>query len=138
MNELTPWIIFNKHHCRGDRFCGYISKLDGDIGLFVSLDGDIDGIVHLGDLDWVIAAEDAIQRYRVDDLVETVILKIEPERQRVSLGIKQLKPNPRKDSDGEPPAPPLPVGPKLPGGPELGATAAILDRTSRLRPSHQL
>jgi len=92
--------------------------------LFVSLDGEIDGIVHLGDLDWVIAAEDSIQRYSVGELVETTILKIEPERQRVSLGIKQLRRNPRKGDDMGP-MDPLPVKPRLPNNPGRGATEQL-------------
>ena len=70
MDELEPWILFSKHRSVGDRFSGYISRIDGEIGLFISLDGEIDGIVHLADLDWVILSEDAIQRYQVGVLVE--------------------------------------------------------------------
>ena len=107
MNSVAsdPWETFSHTHRRGERVTLTISRVVGDIGLFLDLDGGIDGIVHLGDIDWRVPGEQAIGRYSVGDSVEVVVLAIEVERQRVSLGIKQLVIDPRSNPSGDPDAP---------------------------------
>ncbi|MFZ4654799.1 MAG: S1 RNA-binding domain-containing protein, partial [Methylococcaceae bacterium] len=65
-----------------------------DFGVFIGLDGNIDGLVHLSDISWNVPGEEAIRNYKKGDEVETVILAIDPERERISLGIKQLEQDP--------------------------------------------
>ncbi len=91
--------------------------LVSDIGVFVALERGIYGIVHLNDLDWLIPGEEAIDCYAVGDLVEVVILAIQPELERVSLGIKQLTEDPRQNRRDEPPTP-APVTPNSPKPPK--------------------
>lgn len=123
MSESNPWDEFDEHHHRDERLTSTISRIVSDIGLFVALDGGIDGIVHLNDLDWESPGDKEIESYSVGDTIEVVILSIEPERERVSLGIKQLKPDPRPDRDGQPPAP-APVRPRSPKPPKPLSEAA--------------
>lgn len=123
MSEPNPWDAFDEHHHRDERLTSTISRIVSDIGLFVALDGGIDGIVHLSDLDWEIPGEKAIASYSVGDTIEVVILAIEPERERLCLGIKQLKPDPRANRDGQPPAP-APVRPNSPKPPKPLSEAA--------------
>ncbi|MCZ6525546.1 MAG: S1 RNA-binding domain-containing protein, partial [Gammaproteobacteria bacterium] len=104
MMQRTPWEAFDDEHHRNERITSTISRIV-DFGIFVDLDKGINGIVHLNDLDWVIPGEKAIACYTVGDPIEVVILSIEPERERISLGIKQLTSDPRQDRRGEPPAP---------------------------------
>ena len=109
MISKDPWQVFALNHQRGERLTARVSRRVDDLGLFVDLEGEIYGIVHLGDIDWITPGEQAIQRYAEGDRVETIILSIDTQRQRISLGIKQLNP----DSRGRPPgAAPEPVGPR--------------------------
>ena len=93
MNIGDPWHEFADRHRRGDRIRATIEAVT-DFGLFVSLDGGVVGLVHVSDLDWVDSGHVAIKRYSIGDVIDTVILAVDPERQRISLGIKQCVPNP--------------------------------------------
>ncbi len=86
----NPWEEFALIHKKGDRVGGKIKSLT-DFGLFLGLEGNIDGLVHLSDLSWDEAGEEAVKEYSRGDDVEAVVLSVDPERQRISLGIKQLE-----------------------------------------------
>ncbi len=124
MSQANPWEEFSAKHHRGEHITSRVSRVVLDMGLLVALEGGIDGIVHLKDLDWTIPGERAIKRYKVGDSVEAVILSIQPEHQRISLRIKQIRQNPRRDADGDPPAP-VPV---RPGGPRPKPQSAEVQR----------
>jgi small subunit ribosomal protein S1 len=89
----NPWEEFAGTHKKGDKIKGNIKSIT-DFGIFIGLDGGIDGLVHLSDISWSAAGEEAIRQYKKGDEVETVILAIDPERERISLGIKQLEQDP--------------------------------------------
>jgi len=89
----NPWDEFAATHQKGDRVSGQIKSIT-DFGIFVGLDGGIDGLVHLSDLSWGEAGEEAVRNYRKGEEVEAVVLSVDPERERISLGIKQLAQDP--------------------------------------------
>ncbi|PIE23964.1 MAG: 30S ribosomal protein S1 [Neptuniibacter caesariensis] len=89
----NPWDDFSSKHHKGDRINGTIRSIT-DFGLFIGLGGGIDGLVHLSDLSWEQAGEEAIKSYKKGDPVDAVILSIDPERERIALGIKQLAADP--------------------------------------------
>lgn len=89
MTATERWKNFQRDHSRGERITGSISKIT-DYGLIVDLVPGIFGIVHLNDLDGNDAGIEALEQYSVGDTVDTLILTIEPERERVCLGIKQI------------------------------------------------
>ncbi|MEY2696632.1 MAG: hypothetical protein RL333_770 [Pseudomonadota bacterium] len=89
----NPWDEFASTHNKGDKISGTIKSIT-DFGVFIGLDGNIDGLVHLSDISWNAPGEEAIRNYKKGDEVETVILAIDPERERISLGIKQLEQDP--------------------------------------------
>ncbi|NJD08407.1 MAG: 30S ribosomal protein S1 [Methylococcaceae bacterium] len=91
--KANPWEEFAGTHKKGDKISGSIKSIT-DFGIFIGLDGAIDGLVHLSDISWAVAGEDAIRNYKKGDTVETVILAVDPERERISLGIKQLEQDP--------------------------------------------
>jgi len=91
--KTNPWDEFGTTHNKGDKISGTIKSIT-DFGVFIGLDGNIDGLVHLSDISWNVAGEEAIPHYKKGDEVETVILAIDPERERISLGIKQLEQDP--------------------------------------------
>jgi small subunit ribosomal protein S1 len=91
--RANPWEEFAGTHNKGDRIKGSIKSIT-DFGIFIGLDGSIDGLVHLSDISWNETGEDAIRNFKKGDEVETVILAIDPERERISLGIKQLEQDP--------------------------------------------
>ncbi len=115
--QQNPWEAFEAEHGRCEHISGTISRIVHDMGILVRLDGGIDGLVHLNDLDWILPGEMVIDRYSVGDEVETVIISIDPGRERISLGIKQLTDDPRDDQHIDPPAP-APVRPKNPKPPK--------------------
>jgi small subunit ribosomal protein S1 len=92
----NPWEEFAAGHARNDRVTGKIKSIT-DFGIFIGLDGDIDGLVHLSDISWQEPGETAVRRYSKGEEVESVILSIDPERERISLGIKQLDQDPFSD-----------------------------------------
>ena len=89
----NPWEEFNSTYNKGDRVSGTIKSIT-DFGIFIGLNGGIDGLVHLSDISWSEAGEEAVRKYRKGDEAEAVILSIDPERERISLGIKQLESDP--------------------------------------------
>jgi len=86
----NPWDAFAADHAKGNRISGTIKSIT-DFGIFIGLDGNIDGLVHLSDISWNETGEEAVRNYKKGDEIETVILSIDPERERISLGIKQLE-----------------------------------------------
>ena len=91
--RANPWDEFAATHNKGDKISGTIKSIT-DFGVFIGLDGNIDGLVHLSDISWNTPGEEAIRNYKKGDEVETVILAIDPERERISLGVKQLEQDP--------------------------------------------
>ena len=91
--KQNPWEEFSGSFNKGDKLQGKIKSIT-DFGIFIGLDGGIDGLVHLSDISWNEAGEEAVRQYRKGDEVEAVILAIDAERERISLGIKQLSEDP--------------------------------------------
>ena len=89
----NPWEEFAMNHKKGDKVKGQIKSIT-DFGVFVGLPGGIDGLVHLSDLSWIAAGEEAVRDYKKGEEVEAVVLSIDVERERISLGIKQLEGDP--------------------------------------------
>lgn len=89
----NPWEEFSLNHEKGDKVTGQIKSIT-DFGLFIGLSGNIDGLVHLSDLSWNIPGEKAISEFKKGDEVEAVVLSIDVEKERISLGIKQLEGDP--------------------------------------------
>ena len=89
----NPWEAFAAMHNKGDKVSGTIKSIT-DFGIFIGLEGDIDGLVHLSDISWMTPGEEAIRNYRKGEEVESVVLAVDPERERISLGIKQLDQDP--------------------------------------------
>jgi small subunit ribosomal protein S1 len=89
----NPWDGFADSFAKGDRVKGTIKSMT-DFGIFLGLDGNIDGLVHLSDISWDESGEDAVREYKKGDEIETIILSIDSERERISLGIKQLTEDP--------------------------------------------
>jgi len=89
----NPWEEFALQHSKNDRIKGYIKSIT-DFGIFIGLDGNIDGLVHLSDISWNELGEQAVRRFTKGDEIETVILSIDAERERISLGLKQLEEDP--------------------------------------------
>lgn len=90
---MNPWDEFASKHSKGDRVSGSIKSIT-DFGLFIGLEGAIDGLVHMSDISWNESGEEAVRNFNKGDEIETVILAIDPERERISLGIKQLADDP--------------------------------------------
>ena len=91
--QANPWDDFNLNHKKGDRVKGQIKSIT-DFGIFIGLDGGIDGLVHLSDLSWSQPGEEAVRNYKKGDEVEAMVLAIDVERERISLGIKQMDGDP--------------------------------------------
>ncbi|QJD30372.1 30S ribosomal protein S1 [Methylococcus geothermalis] len=91
--KMNPWDEFAATHKKGEKIRGTIKSIT-DFGIFIGLDGNIDGLVHLSDISWSMPGEEAIRQFKKGDELETVILAIDPERERISLGIKQLEQDP--------------------------------------------
>ncbi len=91
--QENPWDAFARTCEKGDKITGKIKSIT-DFGIFIGLDGDIDGLVHLSDISWQEAGEEAVRNYKKGDEIETVVLAIDPERERISLGVKQLEADP--------------------------------------------
>ncbi len=89
----NPWDAFGSQNAKGEKIKGVIKSIT-DFGIFIGLDGNIDGLVHLSDISWLEAGEEAVRAYNKGDEIETVILAIDPDRERISLGIKQLEDDP--------------------------------------------
>ena len=91
--RANPWEEFADNHRKGDRVRGSIKSIT-DFGVFIGLPGNIDGLVHLSDLSWNVAGEEAVRNYKKGDETEAMVLSIDVERERISLGIKQLDGDP--------------------------------------------
>jgi small subunit ribosomal protein S1 len=94
--QQNPWDAFGSEHAKGDKISGTIKSIT-DFGIFIGLTGNIDGLVHLSDISWTEAGEEAVRAYNKGDEIETVILAIDSERERISLGVKQLEEDPFSD-----------------------------------------
>src|SRR5581483_1164666 len=91
--QPNPWEEFAQNYQKGDRVKGAIKSIT-DFGIFIGLDGGIDGLVHLSDLDWNEPGEQAVRRYSKGQEVEAVVLAIDGARKRISLGVKQMQQDP--------------------------------------------
>src|SRR6188472_1857997 len=89
----NPWVEFGENYKKGDKVAGQIKSIT-DFGVFIGLPGGIDGLVHLSDLSWDVAGEEAVRNYKKGEELETTVLAIDPERERISLGVKQLDKDP--------------------------------------------
>src|SRR3990167_2376218 len=86
----NPWQTFSLSHSKGQKASGKIRSIT-DFGIFIGLDGEIDGLVHLSDISWTLSGEEIVKQYRKGQDVEAVIIAVDPERERISLGLKQLE-----------------------------------------------
>jgi small subunit ribosomal protein S1 len=91
--QQNPWDAFAGQYSKGDKISGNIKSIT-DFGIFIGLEGNIDGLVHLSDISWNDTDEEAVRNYKKGDEIQTVILSIDPERERISLGVKQLEDDP--------------------------------------------
>ncbi|ENZ8010274.1 30S ribosomal protein S1 [Klebsiella pneumoniae] len=91
--KSNPWQQFAETHNKGDRVEGKIKSIT-DFGIFIGLDGGIDGLVHLSDISWNVAGEEAVREYKKGDEIAAVVLQVDAERGRISLGVKQLAEDP--------------------------------------------
>ncbi len=91
--KMNPWEEFSSKFNKGDKISGSIKSIT-DFGIFIGLEGGIDGLVHLSDISWNETGEEAVRRFKKGDEIETVILSVDPERERISLGVKQLEDDP--------------------------------------------
>lgn len=91
--KANPWDEFAATHNKGDKISGKIKSIT-DFGIFIGLDGGIDGLVHMSDISWADDGETAVRDFKKGDELETVILAVDSERERISLGIKQLEQDP--------------------------------------------
>lgn len=89
----NPWEQFAATHNKGDKVSGKIKSIT-DFGIFVGLDGGIDGLVHLSDISWTVPGEEAVRKYKKGDEVEAVVMQVHADMERISLGIKQLEDDP--------------------------------------------
>jgi small subunit ribosomal protein S1 len=91
--QANPWKEFAENSNRGEKVSGQIKSIT-DFGIFIGLPGGIDGLVHLSDISWDVPGEEAVRSYQKGQLIEAMVLSIDPERERISLGIKQLAKDP--------------------------------------------
>ncbi|HUA88973.1 MAG TPA: 30S ribosomal protein S1 [Steroidobacteraceae bacterium] len=91
--QANPWKEFAENYNRGDKVAGQIKSIT-DFGIFIGLQGNIDGLVHLSDISWDQPGEEAVRNYQKGQQLEAMVLSIDPERERISLGIKQLAKDP--------------------------------------------
>ena len=94
--KVNPWEAFSALHAKGEKVSGPIKSIT-DFGVFIGLDGGIDGLIHLSDLSWSEPGEVAVRNFKKGDPLEAVILAVDPERERISLGVKQLEEDPMGD-----------------------------------------
>lgn len=91
--QSNPWEEFSMTHNKGDKVSGSIKSIT-DFGIFIGLDGGIDGLIHLSDITWEDENEEVVRDFKKGDELEAVVLAIDPERERISLGVKQLQDDP--------------------------------------------
>ena len=87
---------FATAHAKGDRVTGKIKSIT-DFGIFIGLDGGIDGLVHLSDISWQQSGEDAVRDFKKGDEITAIVLQVDPDRERISLGLKQIADDPYAD-----------------------------------------
>ena len=92
----NPWLQFAESHSKGDRVTGKIKSIT-DFGIFIGLEGGIDGLVHLSDISWQQSGEEAVREFKKGDEITAVVLQVDPERERISLGLKQIEEDPFAD-----------------------------------------
>ncbi|MFU8797554.1 MAG: 30S ribosomal protein S1 [Gammaproteobacteria bacterium] len=98
--QSNPWDTFAATHKKGDQITGKIKSIT-DFGLFIGLDGGIDGLVHLSDISWNNASEEALKQYKKGDDVTALVVSVDPERERISLSIKQIEQDPGTSGAGQ-------------------------------------
>ncbi len=91
--QANPWDAFAATHQKGDKVSGQIKSIT-DFGVFIGLEGGIDGLIHLSDLSWNEPGEEAVRQFKKGEEIEAVVIAIDPERERISLGLKQLESDP--------------------------------------------
>ncbi|TOM26560.1 30S ribosomal protein S1 [Vibrio parahaemolyticus] len=91
--KANPWQSFAEAQAKGDKVTGKIKSIT-DFGIFIGLEGGIDGLVHLSDISWNVAGEEAVREYKKGDEISAVVLAVDAERERISLGIKQMENDP--------------------------------------------
>ncbi|MCL1073075.1 30S ribosomal protein S1 [Shewanella dokdonensis] len=91
--KTNPWEDFSNRYAKGDKVTGKIKSIT-DFGIFIGLDGGIDGLVHLSDISWNNNGEEAVGEYKKGDEITAVVLSVDPERERISLGVKQTEDDP--------------------------------------------
>jgi len=121
----NPWEAFAATHNKNDKVSGAIKSIT-DFGIFIGLEGGIDGLVHLSDISWMTPGEDAIRNFRKGEEVEAVVLAVDPERERISLGIKQLEQDPFATFMAENPRGSIVTG-KVKAVDSRGATVELAD-----------
>jgi len=120
--QQNPWADFSANYNKGDKISGNIKSIT-DFGVFIGLPGGIDGLVHLSDISWDDVGEDAVHNFKKGDEIETVILAVDPERERISLGVKQLDQDPLSSFLAEHPKGSIVTGKIL----EVDARGAIIE-----------
>ncbi len=120
--KSNPWKEFAENFNRGDKVSGQVKSIT-DFGVFIGLSGNIDGLVHLSDISWDIPGEEAVRSYQKGQLIEAMVLSIDPERERISLGIKQLAKDPFSGFVAEHPRGSIVVGTVT----EVDARGALID-----------
>ena len=91
--KSNPWEDFSGQFNKGDRISGTIKSIT-DFGIFIGLDGGIDGLVHLSDISWNANGDEAVREFKKGDEIDAVVLQVDPERERISLGVKQIDEDP--------------------------------------------
>ena len=91
--QVNPWENFSSTFNKGDKVSGKIKSIT-DFGIFIGLEGGIDGLVHLSDISWNVAGEEAVREFKKGDEIEAIVLQVDPERERISLGVKQNEDDP--------------------------------------------
>ena len=89
----NPWETFAAIHKKNDKVSGQIKSIT-DFGIFIGLDGGIDGLIHLSDISWNATSDDILRNYKKGDTLDAVVLAVDPERERISLGLKQMEQDP--------------------------------------------
>jgi small subunit ribosomal protein S1 len=120
--QPNPWADFATSYNKGDRVSGTIKSIT-DFGIFIGLPGGIDGLVHLSDLSWDVPGEESVRNYKKGEDLEAVVLAIDPERERISLGVKQLDQDPFSRFMSDHPKGSIVTGTVV----EVDARAAIID-----------
>ena len=98
--KQNPWEDFASKYKKDGKISGEIKSIT-DFGIFIGLEGGIDGLIHLSDISWEESGEKAVKKYKKGDNVESVIIAIDVEKERIALGIKQLTPDPNPDDKKE-------------------------------------